>query len=85
MIAKTRSYVIGKWNGAKDIWNGLSDNEKVAAAAVPIGAGLGIGESYRDKDADGLTWFNNTIGGMTAAPAIGVGVKTLKDKMFKGG
>lgn len=85
MIAKTKSYVTGKWNGAKDIWNGLSANEKVAAAAVPIGAGLGIGESYRDKDADGLTWLNNTIGGMTAAPAIGIGVKALKDKMFKGG
>ena len=85
MIAKTKSYVTGKWNGAKDIWNGLSANEKVAAAAVPIGAGLGIGESYRGKDADGLTWLNNTIDGMTAAPAIGIGVKALKDKMFKGG
>ena len=82
MIVKTKSYVTGKWDGAKDIWNGLSNSEKVAAAAVPIGAGLGIGESYRDKDADGLTWLNDTIGGMTAAPAIGVGVKALKDKMF---
>ena len=75
----------GRWDRAKDIWNGLLTNEKIASVATPIGAGLGIGESYRDKDADGLTWFNNTIGGMTAAPAIGVGVKALKDKMFKGG
>lgn len=85
MIVKTKSYVTGKWDGAKDIWNGLSNSEKVAASAVPIGAGLGISESYRDKDADGLTWFNNTIGGMTVAPTIGLGVKALKDKMFKGG
>ena len=85
MIVKTKSYVTGKWDGAKDIWNGLSDDEKIASVAVPIGAGLGIGESYRDKDADGLTWFNNTIGGMTAAQAIGIGIKALKDKTFKGG
>lgn len=75
----------GRWNRAKDIWNGLSTNEKIASVATPIGAGLGIGESYRDKDADGLTWFNNTIGGMTAAPAIGVGINAIKNKMFKGG
>lgn len=85
MIAKTKSFVTGKWNGAKGVWNGLSYNEKIAAVATPIGAGLGIGESYRDNDADGLTWFNNTIGGMTAAPAIGIGVMALKNKVFKGG
>lgn len=85
MIVKTKSYVTGKWSGAKDIWNGLSNSEKVDAVAVPIGAGLGIGESYRDKDADGFIWFNNTIGGIASAPVIGVGIKALKDKMFKGG
>ena len=85
MIGKAKSFVTGKWNGAKDVWNNMSANEKIVSVTAPIGAGLGIGESYRDKDADGLTWFNNTIGGMTAAPAIGVGVKALKDKMFKGG